>query len=76
MIYTQILECTEMHQFLSFHQNRAPVGFCLFISKMVQFLKMPMKRNFSFFLTKEHKKVGDCRLPFLNILFGSGVTKL
>ena len=39
-------------------------------------LKVPMKRNFSFFLTKEHKKSEDCRLPFLNILFGSGVTKL
>ena len=26
-----------------------------------------MKRNFLFFLMKEHKKLEDCRLPFLNI---------
>ena len=26
-----------------------------------------MKRNFLFFLTKEHKKLEDCHLPFLNI---------
>ena len=37
-------------------------------------LKVPMKRNFLFFLTKEHKKLEDCRLPFLNILFGLRVT--
>ena len=36
--------------------------------------KVPMKRIF--FLMKEHKKLEDCPLPFLNILFGSRVTKL
>ena len=46
------------------------------LSILQSFLKVPMKRNFLFFRTKEHKKLEDCRLPFLNILFGSGVTKL
>ena len=39
-------------------------------------LKVPMKRNFLFFLMKEHKKQEDSRLPFLNIISGSGVIKL
>ena len=38
--------------------------------------KVPMKRNFLFFLAKEHKKLEDCNLPFLNILFSCRVTKL
>ena len=37
---------------------------------------MFMKRIFLFFFMKEHKKLEDCHLPFLNILFGSGGIKL
>ena len=46
------------------------------VSNFSEFLKVPMKRNSLFFLMKEHKKLEDCRLPFLNILFGSRLTKL
>ena len=39
-------------------------------------LKCLRNEIFYFFLRKSIKKLEDCRLPFLNILLGSRVTKL
>ena len=50
--------------------------FVISIKVRNNYIKVPMKRNVLFFLTKEHTKLEDWRLPFLNILFSSRVTKL
>ena len=64
--------------------NENPVSFCVgpycmaFIVEarylIFNKLQVLIKRNFSFFLTKEHKKFGT--LPFTVYAFNSRVTKL
>ena len=73
-----IIVYSHMADMLDFRYERL-VGsiFILYVQKIkLEYLKVPMKRNFLFCLTKGHNKLEDCRLPFLNILFGSRVIKL